>query len=387
VPTFDESALLEQVRDASPQDRVLEDKLPLEAVMRYVGLLDDPHFEELGLSALTPEVNAELEGDPAAHRMRPLRAHGIVGRLGKRRDREAGFDEYYGSIVLENGSAAHFVVREMPSELELGHFVRVDGLFLKLFNAEADNDFIEGPLLLGRRIVPSFERYDAETIANLPALASVVDDSSGNEVGVPHDARWQMMARAAAPAADGPELLELTNETMVMLFQDGAAHRGQRFRLPISINMGTWVEKVPENPLRLPAITTGFVANATWKGSVPLLQFIAPFERPELQDRLGAAHYLTGTGYFLKNTLYEKRDGQPAIAPFFVMDTLETFSPNEDKVTRTIMWAVFGSTGLLIGLIYVLVKRDKRESQALHKEMLRRRRERRSRASAQPSQS
>jgi len=386
VPPFDSVELLDQVRDASPEDRVLVDKEPLDAVMRYVGLLDELHFQELGLRDLTPEVASEIAADPSAHRLDPLRARGIVGRLGKRRSPGANFDEHFGSIVLENGTAAHFVVREVPQNLAVGHFVRVNGLFLKLFSAEAENGFIEGPLVLGRRLVESFEQYDSETIANLPALDDVRDDSTGKELGIPLDARWQLMARAAQPHDDAAELPELTNHMMVELFKDGAAYRGERFRLPVSINMGTWVEAVPENPLRLDKLTTGFIANATWKGAAPLMQFIAPFERLDLQDRQDTAHYLTGTGYFLKNTLYQKRDGQPAIAPFFVMDSIETFTPGEDKITKAIMWGVFGGAGVLVVVIWFLVMRDKRESKALQEEILRRRRERRARSAAQPSQ-
>ena len=223
----------------------------------------------------------------------------------------------------------------------------------------------------------------AEALAN--SLEAVQDDELFDEngemavTGIPFDAKWGLMSKAFDSETDTnwAEAPELTSDLLNEMFQDGEKYRGQAFTLPISRNVGSWVKDPGENPLRLDKITTGWVGNMTWKGNATAIHWIAPFDDIALMDFEGDARLITGRGYFLKNWLYEKASGDPGRVPFFVMDSIEVYTPEPDRSAIVMMWGVLGGTIALCGLVFFLLRQDRRKTAALHAEMVRRRRQRR----------
>jgi hypothetical protein len=379
VPDFDQLAVLEEIRDKRPEDRVLEDGAPLDAVLTYGRLLTPRHLEEMGAEELTPERAAAIAADPSQHRIAALRAHGTIADLATRQ-RDGKTTEYVGSMRLEGGGYAHFVLRSEPKGLGVGDFALLDGLFLKLFSARVDGNWREGPLIVGGRLAPSWP--DAPNPAGLAALLEEVrDDELSDFTGLPWDVLWEHMrqVREPATAAEWDAAPVINHELLTKIFTDGEAYRGKPFRFPVCINVHTWVDRPGENPARLAAFTNGWMGNMTWKGQAKVIQFFMPGAHEELIDKEGVAHYLTARGYFIKNFIYEARRGATERVPLFVMESVEPFTPPEDPLPRRILWAIFGGTLFFIALFWFLVVRDRRKALALQEELTRRRRARRAR--------
>jgi len=382
---FDKPEVLEKVRDARPEDRVLEDTEPLRDVLDYARLQTRRHYDALGIRELTPEVYAELESDPGAHRVEPFRMRGEVVDLEPRSSPNRP-DEAHGTLRLEDGRYAHFVVVELPAGTGVGDFVRVDGCFVKLFSREGEGGWMEGPLLASQKAEASVPRLGS--VEGLEELLARVEDDRFDEDHIhtpplPEDAKWGLMSYAASPASaelDWESAPELDTEVLARIYDDGNAYRGKPFRLSISRNQGSWTEAVGENPLRLEKLTTGWIGNMVWKGKVPVIQYIAPFDKPELQDFTGSAKLVDGRGFFLKNVFYERKDGAPGRVPLFVMQAIDVFTPVADGRTLMFMWGLLGGTLLLAGCFWLLLVRDKRSSRALQAELVRRRRARRGKA-------
>ncbi|MEE8467902.1 MAG: hypothetical protein V3T22_05575, partial [Planctomycetota bacterium] len=59
---------------------------------------------------------------------------------------------------------------------------------------------------------------------------------------------------------------------------------------------------------------------------------------------------------------------------------IEIHTPLEDPTTQYILWAVLGGTLLMIGLVWFLLRQDRRQSAQLQMDLIRRRRARAERA-------
>jgi len=390
IPEFDLPQILERIRDGSQAERVVVDAEVLTSVFNYGRIFTDRHFEAAGARELTGAALEEIEADPSAVRVKPYRAHGWIERIEKRR-REASLpEEWFGTLQIEgqDGSRdsspgfAHFVVLDMPAETEVGDFVRIDGMFLKLYRREIGQDWYEGPLLLGPRGVSSVPRSDLSKVI-APDLGSVQDDEVADVSGLDDTVTWDLMAQALqendleTAKVDWESAPVLDSQTMGRLFQDGEQYRGKPFRFEVCRNLGTWTESAGENSLRLTKVTKGWIGNMTWKGPAPVLNFMAPFDKPELNDRYGGAKYLQGRGFFYKNYAYEQSNGTPGRAPVFVLAGIEAFIPTVDPTPRYMMWGMLIGAVLMSGALWFLLMRDRKKAEELQAELIRRRRERR----------
>lgn len=386
VPVFDTREVLASVHDATPEERLILEAEALDTVFDYGRLFTRGHFESVGIRDLEPDVLVEIELDPAKHRVEAFRARGEILGLKQFRRSENRPIQNSGTLRLDDGSFAHFVVLEMPEGAGVGDFVRVDGMFLKLYSTEGPEQWWEGPLICGPKASPSYPLLDIAAPIDLHALEHVSDDSLDDVSGLPEDAEWALMARALRELelpdesdVDWEAAPELDSQIVGDVFTDGAAYRGQPFRLAVSRNLGGWTEDPGENPLRLDKITTGWVGNQLWKGEVAVIHYIAPFDKPELDDRYGEAKFLTGRGFFFKNMAYTRSSGDLGRVPVFVMSSVDVFFPAADVRTRYMLYGVAGGTAVLVAFLFFLLMRDKKQSGALQAELVRRRQERRAR--------
>jgi len=296
-------------------------------------------------------------------------------------------------VRLEDDSVAHFIVTDIPEELSLGSYVRIDGLFVKLLRREGhEGEWNEGPLLIGSRAVKSYARngtYDETVLA--ARLKKIEDDVADKSTGLDdavYRAQWLLMDFAKTEeyaAINWDETPELDNLTMVDILKNGGAWRGKPIRIPVSRNMGIWTLDAGENPSRIDQITTGWIGNMSWVNQAGLIKFIMPEYRPDLTDRKNTANLIEGRGFFVKNHNYEPRDGGVRNAPYFVLTSLEIFTPTEDHLATYLMYGVFGLAVFLMVFFPVLLFRDRKKSRALQETLTRRKQERRRRmASEQP---
>ncbi len=383
---FDDDELLAQISDGSPETRLIPSTEPLEGLLKYSVTLQARNYEALGIREVDAAVAEELASDPASHRVEALRLRGRLARLVTHKSDDPAIGErHMGSIELEGGGWGHFACLR-PVEMAVDDYVRLDGVFAQILRAEAAGEMREGPLVAGRELMRSYEVLPAPTQEELwmQLLREVTDDELKQQSGIPHEAQWALMAFAAerAEEIDWDEAPEVNSDLLNTIAQGGDFFRGKPMRLPICGNLGAWTEEAGENPLRLERVTRGWIGNNTWRGSTGVIQYLGPFDKPELADHDGEARFVVARGFFLKTVFYERVDGRPGRAPFFVMSSVEAFDPPLDPTTRQILWGVLVGTVVMIVLIFWLLRRDARSSKELQAELVRRRRARRDRQAA-----
>jgi|GEM_PF-1371013 len=424
VEDFDLAAVEGQFADARPEDRVLLPSALTQPFTDYVRGKTAVHFNALGLEVLDAGTREGLFADPASHRARPFRARGELQDI-EARQRPDGSTEHRGWLRDEDGQAVHFIVLDVPQTGAEG-FVRIDGLFVKLYREEVNGgEWVEGPLLVGAELVPSYPLTDLDALTPLVLLdhlGRIQDDKAMQSTGLDGfvmRAQWALMdfAKTEAYAAIDWEndAVELNNVTMTSLLSDGEAWRyrlaanggedprgepdvnGERrpltedlvpvpIRIPICKNMGTSTLDPGENPARMETITTGWIGNWTWNNQAGVLKFVMPGEHPELLDWKGGARLVEGKGFFLKNHNYESKDHGTRTAPYFVVTELVPFVPVEDTLAQELMWGVLGLTLLLVIAFPLLLLRDRKKSRQLQQDLVRRRQERRRRLAAEQPQ-
>lgn len=384
VPPFDDRSPLEGIDDSAQEGRLIPNAEALQAVLRYTLALTGEHYAEMGAAALTTEASSALVTAPAEHRLEPYTIRGEILDLGRRAvDGASGGYAWFGTLRAQGGPAAHFAVDRDPADSSLtkGSFVLMEGLFLQVLSVEVGREWIDAPLLVSRKLATSHPYLVLNEDLMTPAVNAARDDSVQSQEGIPFDAQWQLMAKAVQEngRVDWDAAPELNAETLNALFEDGTAFRGKPFRIPISKNMDTRTRSVGENPLHIDQVSSGWIGNYTWSGKAGLVQWIGPFVDERLHDWKGSAELVQGRGFFLKNVLYQSRDGNPGRVPFFVMQGLDIHTPTPDQTAEYIMWAVLVVTMILSLLVIYLLRTERRSAARLQAELLKRRQARRNR--------
>ncbi len=406
VPEFGQPEVLEAIKDESPAEQELLSSEPLAAVFDYARLLTPDSMRALGIAELGADAQAALEASPKTQRLAPFRARGFVVSARQRpRENQTGTGlgrssgDWIGTLRTIDDRSIHFLVASAPKRedgerrVELGDYLRVDGLFHSIYRATVESDGTStptsAPLIVGLRIEPTDLPMTPDLAEEAPALAVVKDDSNGqlHENREFRDAFWQLMGRAKlhGPEVDWDKVPELGSDLLTEIHKNGEAFRGQPFKVPVSVNVDTYSILAGDNPLRLDRQTEGWISNSTWKGSVRTIKWIGPFTRQDMMRQSlnnDDRRYITARGYFFRNHGFENNLGQPARAPIFVMESVEVFQPEEDRAIVWFKWGVVGLTILLTIVIAMLLRADKRKSKVLYEEMIRRKRARRERKAA-----
>lgn len=391
---FESPELLAKIRDDSDASRATLDVEALLPVFTHARRQTPQHFVQLGIRSLDADVAAEVMAAPSEHRLAALRVRGEVVDVERRRREGGTRDDWLVALRGAGGVIAHALFANPPSQassgnderdaVKLGDFLRLDGLFFKVYRQEVGDAWLEGPLVVGHQALSSFPPMDARVARSAPALANVQDD----EVGALHAnddvALWQLMARskllgAETNWADAPEL---DQATLARIFEDGDTYRGAPFRFPISRNMGAVPTRAPENPLGVDVMTEGWIGNVMWRTPVGVVNWLAPYDIENLAgwNDPQKAQFVEARGWFFRNRVYTKVSGEPGRAPMFVLAGIEPFIPPPDNVTAAILWFVSGLAFVVVSTIFILLMSDKRKSIELQEALVRRRRARRERA-------
>lgn len=379
VPPFKDRTPLAGITDASEEQRLVVDAVALRSVLRYSLALTTEHFVAMGLLPMDAQAVSALQATPAEQRLDPFRARGEITDLRERSTEGAsGGRAWYGTLRTEAGVDVHFVVDHDPArnQVEQGSFVRLDGLFLQLYRTEVGADWVDAPLLVGRSLSPSHPFLTLDEYLYTPALVGLTDDSINSHSGVPYDAQWELMAKVTQDQGqiDWDNAPTLNAVLLNQIFENGDAYRGKPFIVPISKNMDTrTVTEFKDNPLHMDAISAGWIGNYSWKGQAGLVQWSGPFVDENLRDWKNSAELISGRGLFLKNVIYEARDGNLGRVPYFVMQSIQVHTPVSDPAAAMLLRAVFGGTIFLLFLIIWLLRRERRGAAKLQEELTRRR--------------
>ncbi|HUR28361.1 MAG TPA: hypothetical protein VM509_09240 [Planctomycetota bacterium] len=388
-PVIDVASLEAAADDESPERRVVLPDEALDAGLRAASSIYDGVYEALDGRELDAPIAAEIVKDPKAHRGRLLRAHCRVEALRELANPAApDKPRWYARGRLEDGAPLFFAAEQIVGLAPAtGDFVRVDGLFVRAQREAIDGGWIEGPLLVGPRIIKSFPKLLPVTELDAHALAAVHDDSveRGFE-GLEDDAYWELVSfvqHLDASKMDWTAAPMLDDATIASISEDGAPWRGKPVRLLEARMIDIWMRSEPgENPLRMERMAEGWFTRGDWRGRTKVARFVAPVT--ELPAGVLESTDVDLRAFFYKNLAYTKRDGAVAIAPFFVLHSAEKHLPPDAPGLRHMTYVVAGSLIVLgIGIVVVL-RFDKAKSAELEAELLRRRRERRGKITAEP---
>ena len=400
VIPFDQPDVLELIEDASESQQELLQTEPLRVVFDYARLQTASALKALGLRDLEPAPMAALISDPSAHRLEAFRARGVILEASERPRPNGLGNDWLGSMRTNTGDVVYFLVGAAPKQpngarlIEVGDYLRVEGLFYGLYRSNVDagdengSRAITGPLLVGAKAAPSTAPMAEDTALEMPSLSAVLDDSIG-EIHKKTDfagAQWELMGHALmhGDKLNWEEVPELTSEVLREIYDDGSTYRGKPFRVPVSINLDANALGAGDNALRIEDYTDGWIGNILWKKPAHVVHWYGPFKRADLlRDTLvDENRYVMAKGYFFRNEVYTTSQGEPARTPLFVMHSVDVFTPQADPSVAWFAKGVLGLTIALIVLIFLLLRADKRRSVALYEDMLRRKRARRDTAKA-----
>lgn len=382
VPELDLARLATLVRDEETSDRVVLESeaadLVLDAARRYT----PRHFAELATRELDQALCGELRAAPAAARGQPFTARGRIVDL-RARSGAAHEAETLGQLELEDGSVVHFLALELPEgSASTGGFVRLDGLFLKVFATEdalQKGTWNEGPLLVGARVERSYPSLGTLSKLSLQAFDGIQDADLAPDPGqeirfvteTPFEPFWTLMAfaRDGAQDVDWGAAPVLDQRLLDQIQADPEAWRLQPVVVPISRLQDGRVSLGGENPARMGRYMQGWIGNNTWKG---VIQFRSPVLHADFQ--IGELVY--GQGFFLHNFAYEASQAGLCVAPVFVLSSIERFVPEPSAALGNVGWIVGGVGAALVAAFVVLTRRDRRRAEEFQQELVRRRRAR-----------
>ena len=385
VPELDLARLATLVRDQAPADRVVLESEAADLVLDSARRYTPRHFATLGTRELDQALCSELAAAPAAERGKPFTARGRIVEL-RARSGAAHEPQTLGRLELEDGSSVHFLALELPEDAEsVGGFVRLDGLFLKLYSTEDELDagtWNEGPLLVGARVERSFASFGKVETLELQRFDGLEDadltPDPGQEIRfvteTPSEPRWHLMAyaRDGAGALEWDKAPELDQRLLDQIQADPEAFRLLPVRIPISRLQDGRVSVAGENPARMERYMQGWIGNNTWLGAI---QFRSPVLHPDF--RIG--EFVHGRGFFLHNFAFESAGAGLRVAPVFVLESIERFVPETSATLGNIGMVVAGVGALLVLTFLLLARLDRKKAGEFQEELTRRRRARRER--------
>jgi heme exporter protein D len=332
----------------------------------------------MGGSSMDAERAAAVVADPAAYRGRLFRLRGWIEELSTFDPGARSAAHYRGRLRLEGGGDVWFTVVALAEARGVGDFVRIDGLFLKVFRGRgAAGTWVEAPMIVGPRAVQSFPELPPVTELALEALRFVEDDGLDGISGQPFAEYWTLIsyARNVEPGAiDWKSAPVLDRDLILEVRQDGSRWRGVPIRIPPAELFDIWDQAQDENPLRIDKLVEGWAGNEHWaRTTTGLIRVVGPFPRGDLRR----GDQFTANAFFLRNFAYERNDGNLAIAPFFVLHSIARHVPRQDNTWTMIFTSIAMGLVIVVCLTFVGVMRDRKRTQKLQDELRRRRRARR----------
>ncbi len=377
LPTIPVDALRAGVEDSTPAQRVRLERAPVATLLGLARQLTPAHFEALDARALDAATIEEIRADPNPWRGRAVTVRGQVLVHKELRPDALAAPEHHLTLAVEGGGTAHAVVLSAPTPLEPGDWLRLSGLFLKLYSNEGPaGEWIEAPLVVSSRAEPSVAPIGPRPYHDPDRLDLVIDDGLQRPLGLDVPGRFELLAHArdAAPDAhDFSAALELDRDLLGRILEDPQPYRGAAFRLGTSRIEVVRHLALPENGARLDTVTELWIANTGWDRALPVIGV----QVPGRLAGLAKGQLIKGELQFFKNYAFDSGVGTRRVAPFFVGHSIERFEVPTNPVMRQVLYAVAILTGLMVTILAVLVRRDRRRAEVFERQQVERRQRRR----------
>ncbi|QDU69938.1 hypothetical protein [Engelhardtia mirabilis] len=369
--------LFEGVSDATDEERVLIEHDELEVLLAHVRSLTPTHYETADTQRMDAAAVAAIRADPAAHRGDFYSVRGEVLDL-RERVAPSGTKHWAALLRTSEGDVVHVrSPRLVDRDLAAGQWARLDGLFFKLLSdQDKDGAWVTGPMVVGSRIVRSYEDFGQVAQIERELLLGIADDGLDAPGSFPDLVRWRVLAwmrDMPADAIDWEQAPELNGELMDRIVENGDEYRGQAFVLPASRVQSMSRKAAGENPARLDYVYESWIGNSTWTRHSPMLFTISSAGT----DELAMKDLVEGQLVFIKNMAYDTVDNVRRLVPVFAARELRTFNPGNDITLRVFGAAFLGFLVLMTLTIAILWQRSQARSKALQLKLIERRRARR----------
>ena len=314
-PTVD-TRLLEQVRDATPAERLRIEPRPLEHLLDVATHLTPDVLTALGLAGDTPL--AALVREPGRWRGRPVAVRGTLTRLQPLPEPhpQPGRSVWSGQIRTGDGHTVLFKVVEPPDDAAPDASVLLTGLFLKLHDSQAPIALEAAPLVIGPTLVPTWPDWQPVTTLDPSVLARARDEDLAEQQRVQRLPLYHLTDWVRRAATGGGATRPLGQSEWVRLMEGGAdLPRGTGFAIQGRVAR---IEEftAEDNPLGVRRWSRAWL----WQPELhATLCVLLPHGLP--------VHHLgdpvTTTGWFLKRIAHEPRPGGAlATTCLFVADDL-----------------------------------------------------------------
>lgn len=370
LPTIPTEELQRAVDDRTPEARVRLERAPLATLLDLARRLTPAHYQAMGTTFADEARIGEIQADPAAWRGKPVGARGRLLKLNTRRPDTAAAPEHSFILDVEGGGRLHGVTLNAAADLEPGDWVVFQGLFLKLYSDEApDGSWVEGPLVVGSALERSVAPVGPRPTFDPDDLLIVVDDTLQRALGLDVPGRYELLAHAR-DAADGEHNFaaapELDRTILAQILEDGQSYRGAALRLPISRVEVVRHMLLPENPARLHEVTELWLTNVNWDKKLPVIGLHVPGRVTGIQK----GDLIDGDLLFFKNYAFDSSVGSRRLSPLFVALEVRRFELPRDSVMRQVLLGVAGLTVLMVVLLAVLVRRDRRRADEFERQRI-----------------
>lgn len=381
TPQFRTDELRKLVRDGTREERADIETPALAITLADARLYNWVHYEAMGGRELDAGVAAELLAAPDASRGKVVRLRGFVEELVSYEETPLLPAHFRGRLKLDDGTPVFVTFQTcVDYEFGAGDYVQVDGQFVKVLGREVAGAWLEAPLVVGPRAqqsypamgkVTSLEKRDLDTnFGILDQLESAERIEYWRVVSYTRDVDMATIDWRSAPLLD--------KETMGKLSNDPESFLAVPIRIPPCRVQDMWPQLQGENPARVAKLTEGWLGASEWlRTPNPVIQFATLVPVP--QYKIGSE--VTARGFFVHMREYEAVGGKRK-APVFVIAGMDPYEVPKDGVFSRVLGIVSVSLLALVGLFWMLLRRDGAKSRELDSELKRRRRERRTKATA-----
>lgn len=381
TPQFRTDELRKLVRDATREDRADIETPALGVALADARLYNWVHYAAMGGRELDASVAAELLAAPDTSRGKVLRLRGFVEELVSYEESPLLPAHFRGRLKLDDGTQVFATFQTcVDYEFGAGDYVQVDGQFVKVLGREVAGAWLEAPLVVGPRAQKSYPAMGKVTSLakqDLDSNFGILDELASAEriefwrvVSYTRDVDMTQLDWRSAPLLD--------KDTMGRLSSEPESFLGVPIRIPPCRVQDMWTQPQGENPARITQLTEGWLGASDWlRTSNPVIQFATLVPVPDY--KIGSE--VTARGFFVHMREYEAVGGTRK-APVFVIAGMDPYEVPRDGVFTRVLGIVSLSLLALVGLFWMLLRRDGAKSRALDEELKRRRRERRTKATA-----
>ena len=370
-----EEGTLDEVKDATKEDRILLESKAFAALARLSRALLPGHLKAIGEPSLP---FAEVANRPADCRGKPFRMRGALLHA-RQMVRVIGSPaEYWCHVKTDQGNEFFFVSTQVPKELfGAENYILADGYFFKIYTQNVDGKQVTAPLLVGRTLRPSKRIAEPALVLDPVILADVKDPAFGVDEKLNQNGLWHLLNYAYHLGQDLPRLeTEFGNAAYLdRPLTQTIAKQPELFRgkaVIINAKAATaFTIATEENSLGLPFISHAYLSK--FELGDQLLRVIGP--GGDIFNNHGLDRELLG--YFLQLWAYVDTKDQPRRTPVFVVAGWRPRILPEPFIEGQITFIFIGIAVSLGLLLTLLAKKDKRQSQKLAQSLLERRQARR----------